>query len=39
VKGHASNRWNNRCDELATSAADGRNLMVDEVYEQESANS
>jgi ribonuclease HI len=35
VKGHASNRWNNRCDELATAAADGRNLLVDEVYEQE----
>jgi ribonuclease HI len=35
VKGHASNRWNNRCDELATSAADGRNLLVDDVYEQE----
>jgi ribonuclease HI len=35
VKGHASNRWNNRCDELATAAADGRNLLVDDVYEQE----
>src|SRR5882762_970158 len=32
VKGHASNAFNNRCDELATAAADGRNLLVDEVY-------
>ena len=35
VKGHASNVFNNRCDELATSAADGHNLLVDEFYEQE----
>jgi ribonuclease HI len=35
VKGHASNVWNNRCDELATGAADGGNLLVDEVYEAE----
>jgi ribonuclease HI len=35
VKGHASNVWNNRCDELATTAADGGNLLVDEVYEAE----
>ncbi len=33
VKGHASNPYNNRCDELATSAADGGNLIVDEGYE------
>ena len=33
VKGHASNPYNNRCDELATSAADGKNLLVDEGYE------
>ncbi|MBP6430528.1 MAG: ribonuclease HI [Ferruginibacter sp.] len=33
VKGHASNPYNNRCDELATSAADGQNLLVDEWYE------
>ena len=33
VKGHADNPLNNRCDELATSAADGRNLLVDEGYE------
>ena len=35
VKGHASNAYNNRCDVLATVAADGRHLLVDEVYEQE----
>ena len=34
VKGHADNPFNNRCDELATSAADGKNLSVDEGYEE-----
>lgn len=34
VKGHAENKYNNRCDELATTAADGNNLLVDEGYEQ-----
>ena len=29
VKGHATNPWNNRCDELATQAADGGNLIED----------
>ena len=33
VKGHADNPYNNRCDVLATTAADGRNLMIDEGYE------
>lgn len=33
VKGHADNAMNNKCDELATMAADGRNLLVDEGYE------
>lgn len=33
VKGHASNKWNNRCDELATMAADSGNWLVDEGYE------
>ncbi len=33
VKGHADNAHNNRCDKLATTAADGRNLAVDEGYE------
>ncbi len=32
VKGHASNPVNNRCDELAVSAASGKNLLVDEGY-------
>lgn len=34
VKGHAENKYNNRCDELATCAADGKNLLIDEGYEQ-----
>ena len=25
--------YNNRCDELATEAADSRNLLIDEGYE------
>lgn len=33
VKGHADNPHNNRCDELATSAADGGNLIEDVGYE------
>ncbi len=33
VKGHASNPHNNRCDELATQAADGNHLLEDEGYE------
>jgi len=37
VKGHADNPFNNRCDELATSAADGQNLAVDEGYEEAQA--
>lgn len=35
VKGHADNAYNNRCDELATTAADGNDLLVDEGYEKE----
>jgi ribonuclease HI len=35
VKGHADNPMNNRCDELATAAADSRNWLVDEGYEKE----
>lgn len=34
VKGHASNPHNNRCDELATIAADGRHLLKDEGYDK-----
>ncbi len=32
VKGHADNPENNRCDLLATSAADGPNLLEDAGY-------
>jgi ribonuclease HI len=35
VKGHADNPYNNRCDELATEAADGYNLLIDEEYEKD----
>ena len=34
VRGHADNPYNNRCDELATTAADGRHLEIDEGYEK-----
>lgn len=33
VKGHAENIYNNRCDQLATAAADGNHLLIDEGYE------
>jgi ribonuclease HI len=39
VRGHADNVFNNRCDELATSAADGRHLLIDEGYEMNDAKS
>lgn len=35
VKGHANNPGNNRCDELATAAADSGDWLVDEGYENE----
>jgi len=35
VKGHADNPYNNRCDQLATSAADGRDLLPDTGYEMD----
>lgn len=34
VKGHADNPLNNRCDELATTAADGSNLLPDDGFEK-----
>jgi ribonuclease HI len=37
VRGHADNPHNNRCDELATAAADGTNLDVDKAFETESS--
>ena len=33
VKGHAGHPQNERCDQLATSAADGNDLMIDEGLE------
>jgi len=36
VRGHADNPHNNRCDELATTAADGKDLPADHVFEAES---
>jgi ribonuclease HI len=35
VKGHADNPYNNRCDKLATTAADSKDLLVDEGYEMD----
>lgn len=32
VKGHAGHEYNERCDELATTAADGGNLLEDEGF-------
>jgi ribonuclease HI len=34
IKGHAGHPMNERCDELATQAADGKNLKTDFVYEE-----
>src|ERR1700712_987082 len=34
VRGHADNPNNNRCDVLATTAADGGGLLVDEGFEE-----
>ncbi len=38
VKGHANNPFNNRCDELATMAADNGPHQTDEGYEAETTN-
>ena len=35
VKGHASNKENNRCDELAVEAAMGSHLKTDHWFEEE----
>mgnify|MGYP003466787661 FL=1 len=35
VKGHDGHAQNERCDQLATSAADGSDLIHDEVFEKE----
>jgi len=34
VKGHNGNRENDRCDFLAVSASDDKNLLIDENYEK-----
>jgi ribonuclease HI len=34
VKGHADNPYNNRCDQLATEAADNGPWKVDEIFEK-----
>lgn len=34
VKGHDGHPQNERCDTLATTAADGHDLLIDEVYEK-----
>lgn len=39
VKGHADNPYNNRCDQLATQAADSGNLLVDTAFEETFYNS
>jgi ribonuclease HI len=36
IKGHAGHPMNERCDQLATAAADGKDLLIDAFYEQES---
>jgi len=38
VKGHADNPYNERCDDLATEAADSGNLLSDEGYLQDKGN-
>ena len=35
IKGHNNHAFNERCDELATAAADGHHLHIDKVYENE----
>ncbi|MBL7776920.1 MAG: ribonuclease HI [Chitinophagales bacterium] len=35
IKGHNDHPYNERCDQLATAAADSKNLLIDVVYEQE----
>jgi ribonuclease HI len=38
VKGHANNKENERCDFLAVQAAEGKNLVADQWYENNVAN-
>jgi ribonuclease HI len=34
IRGHNDHPYNERCDVLATTAADGRNLQIDTAYEE-----
>lgn len=38
VKGHADNPYNNRCDQLATAAADGYDLLTDTGFKESKEN-
>ena len=38
VKGHANNKENERCDVLAVQAAEGKNLQIDQWYENNIVN-
>ena len=38
VKGHTNNKENERCDTLAVQAADAKNLLIDQWYENNVAN-
>lgn len=38
VKGHNDHPYNERCDVLATTAADSKHLLVDRVFEQNQGN-
>jgi len=38
VKGHANNKENERCDTLAVQAAESKNLLIDQWYENNVAN-
>ena len=38
VKGHANNKENERCDTLAVQAADSKNLLIDQWYENNVVN-
>lgn len=37
IRGHNDHPYNERCDVLATAAADGRHLLIDEAYEKENS--
>jgi ribonuclease HI len=34
VRGHAGNKYNEVCDQLAVAASNGRDLLVDDWYEK-----